>query len=309
MIFHEIYGTYYRVVGEILKRAQNGRLDRALMEAVIREKGFLESGLEIPDAFLSGRWPLLDENGETCIRHTPKRPLTDLERMWLKAILQDPRVKLFAPPEEDLSDVPPLFDPDFFVWFDRSLAPDPFEDPDYIRNFRTVLRALKERRTLYIRYMSKSGERERFLTPERLEYSPKDDKFRLLARAKSGPTVTVNLSTLREVRIGREAPASAPERGRRRQNTKEVSLLLTNERNALERAMLHFSDLQKETERLDGKQYRIRLYYRREDETEILIRVLSFGPMLFVEGPEAFRDLVQERLQRQLDLDREVDSF
>jgi predicted DNA-binding transcriptional regulator YafY len=74
---------------------------------------------------------------------------------------------------------------------------------------------------------------------------------------------------------------------------------LWDERNALERAMLHFSHLEKETVRLDGNKYQIKLRYDREDETELLIRVLSFGPMLKVISPDSFIENLKERLQKQ----------
>ena len=78
-----------------------------------------------------------------------------------------------------------------------------------------------------------------------------------------------------------------------------MELILTDERNALERAMIHFSDLEKETVRLDDVHYRVKLCYRKEDETEILIRILSFGPKLYVSGPEEFRNLIRDRLEKQ----------
>ncbi len=63
--------------------------------------------------------------------------------------------------------------------------------------------------------------------------------------------------------------------------------------------MLHVSDLKKETERLDDRRYRITLHYRREDETELLIRILSFGPALKVLDPESLLSQIRERLARQ----------
>ena len=74
---------------------------------------------------------------------------------------------------------------------------------------------------------------------------------------------------------------------------------LVDERNALERVMLHFSHLEKETVRLDGDRYLITLQYNQEDEAEILIRVLSFGPMLKVLEPSSFVDQIRNRLERQ----------
>ena len=77
---------------------------------------------------------------------------------------------------------------------------------------------------------------------------------------------------------------------------------LTDDRNALERVMLHFSHLDKETERIDDNHYKITLYYEREDETELLIRVLSFGPVLKVVFPDDFIKKLCDRLEKQKNL-------
>ena len=63
--------------------------------------------------------------------------------------------------------------------------------------------------------------------------------------------------------------------------------------------MLHFSHLDKETECIDEDHYKITLYYERENETELLIRVLSFGPVLKVVFPDDFVKKLTERLEKQ----------
>ena len=63
--------------------------------------------------------------------------------------------------------------------------------------------------------------------------------------------------------------------------------------------MLHFSHLDKETERIDDTHYKITLFYEKEDETELLIRVLSFGPVLKVIFPDDFVKKLCERLEKQ----------
>lgn len=75
---------------------------------------------------------------------------------------------------------------------------------------------------------------------------------------------------------------------------------LYDERSALERAMMQFADLQKKAEQINDKTYRIELFYQKEDETELLIRILSFGPLLKVIEPQRFVQLIQERLKLQL---------
>ena len=79
-------------------------------------------------------------------------------------------------------------------------------------------------------------------------------------------------------------------------------LELKDERNALERAMLHFSHLNKETERIGEDLYKITLFYEREDETELLIRVLSFGPVLKVVFPDDFTEKLVQRLKKQKEM-------
>ncbi len=41
------------------------------------------------------------------------------------------------------------------------------------------------------------------------------------------------------------------------------------------------------------------MVYNREDKTELVIRVLSFGPFLKVVEPEDFVELIKERLANQ----------
>lgn len=88
------------------------------IEKIVEEKAFCESGLEIMDALRrgksstnpkTGRWPLLDKNGRALIKNETYRPLTLLEKRWLKSLLSDPRIALFHPDESGLEDVEPLF--------------------------------------------------------------------------------------------------------------------------------------------------------------------------------------------------------
>ena len=63
--------------------------------------------------------------------------------------------------------------------------------------------------------------------------------------------------------------------------------------------MLHFAHFEKKAERMDDKHYLVHIRYAKDDETEMVIRILSFGPFIEVIGPESFRRQIIERLQRQ----------
>ena len=63
--------------------------------------------------------------------------------------------------------------------------------------------------------------------------------------------------------------------------------------------MLHFAHFEKRAERLERNRYLVHIRYDSDDELELVIRVLSFGPLVEVTEPERFRKLVRERLKRQ----------
>ena len=297
MLFHEIYGTYFRVVADILTEAAAGTLTAERMEALVRKKAFAESVLTIPAALTDGTWPLLRGDLTTPLTRPPSMPLTTLEKRWMKALLSDPRIALFSPSTEGLEEVRPLYQPDTFVSFDRYTDGDPYDDPAYIEHFRTILTALREKRRVRIRFTGARGKRHQWVCiPARLEYSPKDDKFRLLTVSTREP-YTINLARVRGVELLEPYPPEAYTPCPPRKET--LVLELTDRRNALERVLLHFSHLEKETQRLDKDRYRLTLRYEREDETELLIRVLSFGPVLRVLEPERLIEKVRERLEKQ----------
>ena len=300
MIFSEVYGSYFKAVSAILEKAAEGTLTQRELTRTVLANAFGESLITIPAKLTDGSWPLLTKDFGTPLRHAPCTPLTLLEKQWLKALLLDPRVRLFAPSEEGLEDVEPLFTPDQFVYFDRYGDGDDFTDPKYIEHFQLILQAMREQRRLRVRFHGHRGTRSCLLClPYRLEYSSKDDKFRLLTAFRGKP-VTINLSRIDSLQLMLPWEESEYRPPTEREQT--LVLDLFDSRNALERAMLHFSDLEKETERLDEKHYRIRLRYREGDETEILIRILSFGPVLKVLEPESMVDQVRERLARQMAL-------
>lgn len=297
MLFHEVYGSYFRVVASVMKEAVQGTLTAEQLYRFVREKAFAESVLTIPAALQSGEWPLLNETMHTPLHHSPTMPLTTLEKRWLKALLLDPRIRLFHPSTAGLEDVTPLFTPEMFVYFDRYSDGDPYEDSSYIECFQTVLTALREKRKLRVEFAGRHGRLCRWVcVPYRLEYSAKDDKFRLLT-AGGANSVTVNLG--RMTRCELLEPYSPKAYHPPQPRTETLVLELIDERNALERVMLHFSHLEKETVRLENGRYRLTLRYDREDETELLIRVLSFGPMLRVVAPDSFIEQIKYRLQKQ----------
>ena len=192
----------------------------------------------------------------------------------------------------------PLFKLEDICLFDQYSDGDPYEDEGYIERFRFILDAVKNKYPLDIRTTNRKGNIVRTLVmPEYIEYSEKDDKFRLIGRSKRHEA-TVNLGRIVSCEKSDE-PLSEFERIKPKIRQRTLEFELTDERNALERVLLHFAHFEKEAEKTGDKKYKVKLKYDADDETEVLIRILSFGPMVKVTGPGHFINLIKERLMMQ----------
>ena len=298
MLFHEIYSSYYHAAASVLREAVRGNLTGKELNSLVQKHAFGESLLTIPDGLKGEKWRLLHRDFSTPLEKEPAMPLTVLEKRWMKAVLLDPRIQLFHPDMTGLEDVVPLFTPDMTVYYDRYSDGDDYQNPDYVRHFQTILQALRENRNLYISYESRLHAQPKLVvTPYYLEYSEKDDRFRLAAAGWKRRWV-INLSRIRECHFAyRDEPIPLKAAA-----TDTVTFELEDRRNALDRVLLHFSHLEKETRRLDEGTYRVTLKYDRQDETEMVIRILSFGSAIRVTEPESFISLLRERIEKQKQL-------
>lgn len=296
-LFHEIYSAYYQVVSAVLKDALSKPLTSRDLRKYVEKYAFGESMMVIPEGLPGEKWRLLHKDFKPVLRKEPSLPLTTLEKRWLKALLLDPRIQLFDPDTAGLEDVEPLFVPENFVYYDRYTDSDPYSDPEYIAHFRTILEAFREEKNLSVLYHSRFGvPRMVEITPHFLEYSEKDDRFRLIG-SDENLRYTINLSRIKKCR-----PVSDGDYySYRPAEMRSVTFELEDTRGTLERVLLHFSHLEKETKRLDDTHYRVTLRYDRDDETEMVIRILSFGPFIRVTEPESFINRLRERIQKQKD--------
>lgn len=298
MIFNEIYGCYYNAVAKIISLAIDGALTEKEMRQVAASLAFDESMLSIVPAIRKQEWQLIDENFNTPIKEKPSMPLTTLEKRWLKTILLDSRISLFQIPTEELEDVEPLFCPEDVVYFDRYLDGDKYTDTTYITNFRIIMQAIRERRKVKVWYCSrKNKEWIGTFLPVKMEYSDKEDKFRILA-AGSREIKTVNMGRILKCELLKETfseDAQLPIRSR-----ETLVFDLTDTRNTLERAMMKFAHYKKQVERTGENTYRVELEYDRDDETDVVIQIMTFGSCVNVISPETVRKELSDRISKQL---------
>lgn len=280
MLFHEIYSLYYKTVACLINSSFNNT------HQIIQENAFKESFMMIEEAIQTNRWPL--DN----IDHVSSYPLTLLQKRWLKSISLDPRIQLFPYSWSFLDDIEPLFTLEDINIFDQYSDGDPYTDPLYQKNFQTILKAIKSKCSLSITMISQKNKKiNTTISPQLLEYSEKDDKIRLIASDGN----IINISRIEEC-YPTDHIVSTIFKNR---VEKELVIEIKDERNTLERVLLHFAHFKRQTV-LKNNTYLITLYYDEADETEIVIRLLSFGPMIKVIAPLEMKQLLRKRLKKQI---------
>lgn len=297
MIFSELYSAYYNTIAAILSAIIDGERSEKELQKIVSERAFGESVLTIIPSLKSEKWQLTRPDMTTSLGHKPTMPLTALQKQWLKAISLDPRVKLFGVEFPDLDGTEPLFTPADYHVYDKYGDGDPFEDEEYVRQFRVVLEAIRQGTPIKFEMINRKGNIMSVICrPVRLEYSEKDDKFRVIT-AGCRTVSTVNLAKMRSCVHYTEEGELVGEEQAVKYGT--LTVKIRDERNAPERFMLHFAHFEKQAERLGERDYIVKIKYAHDDESEMVIRILSFGPMVEVLGSESFRNLIIEKLKKQ----------
>lgn len=321
-IFTELHGAYYKAAEAVLTHLYDSPkpLSERQITEIIAKHAFKDSALFIPEKLIPkgerpSDWGLLKavpEGYVSVLCHKPRQILTRIQKSWLSAKLRDPRMGLFLTNEECeklrefLKNEPPLYDDKIFRRFDMFSDGDDYADPRYGEIFRTMLTALRNREYVTVRYLSgKGGEALSTVLPIAAEYSGKNDKFRIHSVTEKGSGLVLNIGRIASAELtgtkaARPEKISAEKYFSQRRCTEPVVVEIKPERNGLERFMLEFASYEKESV-LDTETgiCTAKIWYDRADETELLIMLLSFGPVIEIIAPCNIRRQAAERANRQ----------
>lgn len=318
-IFSEIYGAYYRTVQRLLEKCEITESD---VYKVISEEAFADSGIFIPQKLLPKNgfsdWGLFKEKDgrryASVLKHKPKSIVTLLQKRWLKAQLNDPKFRLFVKDtdalEAKLKDTEPLYRAENFRTTDVFTDGDPYGDEGYIKNFRTIANAVHTGELVDIAFVSgKNNSAQGLFLPLRLEYSRKNDKFRVYCLSEyegqwRGSLINLGrVVSAKSTHMTPDVTADINEFFLSRRCREPVTVEVTSERNGIGRFMMEFAAYEKYTEQdAETGKCTVKLWYDRSDETEVLIRLLSFGPVLEIISPESMRAQAAERVRKQKEL-------
>jgi hypothetical protein len=242
------------------------------------------------------------------------RPLSILERRWLATILQDPKMGLFMDDAEikqvsDLlgEDAVPLFQEEDYCRFDIGHDSNNYYDADYRKVFRTILSATRDRRPLEIEYIGYSGNpKHKQVTPLKIEYSMKNDLFRLIYKETEEGRDAIVPIRIRRIYRASYPEDSARERARTDQDDsplmKEMYLSVNNENNTLERAHIRFANYKVSVESVGRDKRVLQISYPDYEEEGLIETILSFGPSAQVVKP----DNIVEKIRAMLSIQAEI---
>ena len=310
-LFSEIFGCYYKVITEIVN---NSPISVDEIRNIINENGFEESCFHLLPKIET--LPFIEKKGDkyySLLENKIKTPITKIEKSWLKAISKDPCFDLFVEDYDrsKLADIEPLYEQGQFKYYDKYSDGDDFDNYYYQKYFRKINTALENSTTIKIVYQNPKGRiTVNHYIPIKFEFSPKDDKFRFFAaRIKNGKLidyVCLNMGRILDVRTSNEVykgKINLEPHIEKFDSEEPVTVEVYDERNAIERFMVEFSTYRKNSEFDDNTQTcTTKIYYRKTDEIEVLIKLLSFGPTLKVLGPERFLKLFKYRIQKQYEM-------
>jgi len=294
-LFSEVNSLYYQLMTKVLQTESfEQQLD------LLNQDGFKETPFEMLDYLKDDEegWHLLRQHCSILNSPPQSFPLTKLEKAWLSAIQQDSKFDCVGE-SFDLEETEPLFEWQDYQYFDQFISEDRF-DKNYGKIIHQLLDSIRQKEIVTLDYQSakKRTVTNHVFQPLKLEYSAKNNKFRVLGKYKSNKNwknIVFNCSDIQSVQFN-EAISSDNNCNQIKSILCTIVCEIKDERAALERATFHFSNYRKILERSDNSLYRMTIFYEKKDETELLINVLSFGARMKVIQPIHFVELIKQRL-------------
>lgn len=296
-IFHEVYGAYFLTVQRIVDAALNKKLSRKDIESIVHDSAYKETPWLLLERIERGDFEgVVNQDYTTSIHNKPHTPITELEARWLKTISLDPKIKLFDFDFTGLENIEPLYTLQDVYFCGQYGRGDNYNDKEYIQKFRLIASCLRANKTIILRYLSARNEVfQGEVYPLYMQYSLKEDLFRLIAVA-DGNKRTYNLSRIFHCEKGKpfdnDIVYSESEQG-------YVEVSIKNDRQTLERFLLYFANYERRTTALNDGTFTVSMRYPKGDETEVLVNILSFAPMVKITAPQEMVAEARKRILRQ----------
>lgn len=333
LLFHELYGISFNKLGDLLfEIIKKGKVSEKFMEDKKTEyaalfsadrvttmkrleqaDGFIRDFVSYSKSYASSIFSITEGSDMDNIKDI--LPLTSIEIQWLQNILHHPLATCFLTKKEieAFCDwLPPmhLFDINTVVLHDQFLDIESFyQQQNFGTTARDIMKAIRENLEITIQYKSQYEEiSDDVCYPAYAEYSKRDHKIRIRAVSQSTNSVkTFNLERILNVRLSENKFDAQAVREtveiHTQKNERELVLLFRETKNVPDRILTEFSCFKKKCVKWGDDRYRMTLFYNIEDKREIIVRLLSYGSLIFIfDDTGDVRHELIERLERQMEL-------
>lgn len=250
-------------------------------------------------------------------------PLSIIELRWLKTIIQDKKIRLFMS-DSEIAVISALL-----KRYASTIFPLPMEKVKFFDRFHfpeksprhkttiitTLLESIYDQKTVYIKYHTMKnkviiGE----FKPIVLEFSKRNNRFQgFFQECNSNRIYTMNISrieTANETETSFDY-ASAEDALIGFRKTTSVTVEFYDIHNTADRILTEFSPWKKHCT-YDSKTnlYTLTIFYQKQDEVDIVVRLLGYGGNLrFIEKENPIYKEIRSRMDRQMELIRERRSM
>ena len=236
-------------------------------------------------------------------------PLTTPEISFLKTIINDENCKLIMGESYNLlkteldkpefNEIYPYFDKDKYAIFDQFVNGDKLfiEDKTYIYNFNLLLNAVKKNEPVYFEYIEDEILKTKISVPERIEYSQKEDRFKVVLNSKNRPL------DIQNIRLCKYTDKSLSPSKEKEILTCIVSIDIPESKKYIrDRLFREFSPFERDCEKIDESEHILYFKFEAGDYKEIAYRLLQFGPYVYCSEPGCVRERIKEKIDQQYEL-------
>lgn len=336
LLFNEIYGVSFNNLGKILfsiiaegsiseekikqlKRTYSGNFSEVLQREKREEQvtNFLNSFVSRHEGRYKSFFSFT--NDDAMPGFLDLIPLSSIEIQWLINMLNNPLARCFLSDNEKgkmldwLGDMN-LFNVNEVVLHDQYIGVEEiYKGPDLCKSFQNIVNAIRTNTMVKIKYESQYGRKSNYVcSPVFIEYSKRDNRFRVRAVSKSNVAKTFNFERIIGVTIMKDkfdkTAAKKIIETHFKECERELVIFFNETRNIPDRILTEFSCFKKKCVKWGNDRYRMTLYYDNEDKREILVRLLSYGSLInvFNDTGDVRHELI-ERLENQLELTNSMD--
>ncbi len=331
-LFNEVKNRYFQLIFRIINECADGKAKSEILKIIdegeFEQKVIGKNQKSFADIILNicsedENLNLLSEKENmfySSVSGNGKLPLpvrfTVIEKAWLKALLNEPNVRMILSSEtiekleKELNDCDTPIKDKYFEMTNIINLSEITHKEVYKENFKLILNALIQEKPIRYTNIDKKGNvyRNKLALPASIEYSMRDMRFRVsMYSLDDNRPIMANIFSLSDIRIVNEEINIDREAAKKllfeqKYSEEPIILEVIDKKGAMERCFMSFSGMERTARDLGNGKYEIRLNYYLFEEENLIRSIISLGPYVKVISPRKMVDEIVSRVKKSINL-------